>query len=214
MEDRDTYEKAFLQHMNLWPKDETTRHFVLARRFAKIAADLMGVDGIRIYHDQGLFKEAGGGITPWHQDHYYWPVDTNNTITMWMPLVDITADMGMLTFASGSHAKGYLDSLPISDESEALFQNYVEDNGFKIDRAAEMKAGDATFHNGWTLHSAPGNDSAVTREVMTIIYVADGCRVTKPGNDNQANDLAAWMPGLQPGDLVASELNPLVYASL
>ena len=61
----------------------------------------MGVENVRIYHDQALFKEPGGGPTPWHQDQYYWPIDNNNTITMWMPLVDIDVDMGMLTFCFG-----------------------------------------------------------------------------------------------------------------
>ncbi|MCB1843387.1 MAG: hypothetical protein KDI09_10530 [Halioglobus sp.] len=42
-------------------------------------------------------------------------------------------------------------------------------------------------------------------------YVADGARVTPPVNDNQARDITRWMPGLQPGDLVASELNPLLH---
>src|SRR5947209_7477366 len=83
---RDTYGKAFLQIMNLWERDEAVRRFALARRFGKIAADLMGVDGVRIFHDQALYKEPGGGFTPWHQDHIYWPLDTNNTITLWMPL--------------------------------------------------------------------------------------------------------------------------------
>ena len=36
---------------------------------------------VRLYHDQALFKEAGGGITPWHQDQHYWPLDTDRTIT-------------------------------------------------------------------------------------------------------------------------------------
>src|SRR5690606_28150082 len=103
LEDRDTYGKAFLQIMNLWQADENVRRYVLAKRFAKVAADLLGVPNVRIYHDQALFKEAGGGPTPWHQDQYYWPIDTPNTITMWMPLIDINTDMGMLTFASGSH---------------------------------------------------------------------------------------------------------------
>ncbi|MEJ7661127.1 MAG: phytanoyl-CoA dioxygenase family protein [Hymenobacter sp.] len=92
--------------MNLWRADEGVRRFVLARRFARLAADLLGVENVRIYHDQALFKEPGGGPTPWHQDQYYWPVDTTNTITMWMPLVDIDVAMGMLTFASGSHRQG------------------------------------------------------------------------------------------------------------
>lgn len=105
MEDRDTYGKAFLQIMNLWRNDEQVRRFVLAKRFAKVAAELLGVENVRIYHDQALFKEPGGGPTPYHQDQYYWPIDSEKTITMWMPLVDITVDMGMLTFASGSHKK-------------------------------------------------------------------------------------------------------------
>ncbi|MEO6631644.1 MAG: hypothetical protein ABIN13_07985, partial [Mucilaginibacter sp.] len=59
LEDRDTYGKAFLQIMNLWQNDEDARKFVLAKRMAKIAADLMGVKNVRLYHDQALFKEPG-----------------------------------------------------------------------------------------------------------------------------------------------------------
>lgn len=102
LENRDTYGKAFLKGMNLWPKDEGVRRFVLAGRFAKIAADLLGVEGVRVYHDQALLKEPGGGITPWHQDQQYWPLDTDDTITMWMPLVDVSPEMGTMRFASGS----------------------------------------------------------------------------------------------------------------
>src|SRR5260370_32104028 len=97
LEDRDTYGKAFLQIMNLWEKDDSVRSFVLAKRFAHIAARLMGVDAVRILHDQALFKEPGGGITPWHQDAIYWPLDTDKTITMWMPLVDVTEQVGSMT---------------------------------------------------------------------------------------------------------------------
>src|SRR5678815_308969 len=71
--ERDTYGKAFLQITNLWKRDEGVRKFTLAKKFGKIAADLLGVKNVRIYHDQALFKEAGGGPTPWHQDQYYFP---------------------------------------------------------------------------------------------------------------------------------------------
>ncbi|MEM7395311.1 MAG: phytanoyl-CoA dioxygenase family protein, partial [Verrucomicrobiota bacterium] len=95
LESRDTYGKAFLQHMNLWEFDETVAAFTLGPRFGQVAAELMGTPGVRLYHDQALFKEPGGGFTPWHQDQYYWPIDTDRTITMWMPLVDISEEMGM-----------------------------------------------------------------------------------------------------------------------
>ena len=155
LKDRDTYGKAFLQTTNLWEHNGLVKEYVTAKRFAGIAARLMGVARARLYHDQALFKEAGGGITPWHQDQHYWPLATNNTITMWMTLADIDADMGTLRFASGSHVEGYLGDIPISDESEAQLRAFVEQKGFKLGQADVMKAGSATFHSGWTLHSAP-----------------------------------------------------------
>lgn len=210
MEERDTYGKAFLQIMNLWEVDENVRKFTLAKRFAKIAADLMGVEKVRLYHDQALFKEAGGGHTPWHQDQYYWPIDTTNTITMWMPLVDISVEMGMLTFASGSQELGFMGNLAISDKSEEILGNVVKEKGYPITRAETMKAGDATFHAGWTLHAAPSNSSGTMREVMTIIFIADGATITEPKNANQEADRLKWFKGLPVGSLAASDINPLL----
>ena len=210
--ERDTYGKAFIQIGNLWQDDEHCKRFVFARRFARIAAELMGVDAVRLYHDQALYKEAGGGHTPWHQDQHYWPLETNDTITMWMPLVDVEPEMGVMRFASGSHTEGYLGDMPISDESEAKFERFVKENGYELSTPGAMKAGDATFHSGWTLHAAPGNASDRTREVMTIIYFADGTRVKEPDNENRKADLASWLPGCRPGEPAASPLNPVLYA--
>jgi ectoine hydroxylase-related dioxygenase (phytanoyl-CoA dioxygenase family) len=211
LEERDTYGKAFLQVMNLWVRDEGVKKFVLARRFGKIAADLMGVDAVRLYHDQALYKEAGGGPTPWHQDQFYWPLDTPNTITMWMPLVDVPVEKGALTFASGSHVGGNLCGKEISDDSEALINQIVKENAFPV-IVDGMKAGDATFHSGWTLHKAPANNTRSLREVMTVIFFADGTRCAEPKSKFQEADLAAWLPGCKPGDPAASALNPIVYS--
>jgi len=208
--DRDTYGKAFLQIMNLWLVDEAVKQFVFSKRLGRIAADLLGVENVRIYHDQALFKEPGGGPTPWHQDQYYWPLDTPNTVTMWMPLVDIDVDMGMLTFATGSHRKGVVFDYEISDESEQEYERYVRENDFPVMRSATMKAGDATWHYGNTIHSAPGNRSGLMREVMTIIYMADGAKVAGPRNSWQVNDREKWLLNTPVGELAASAINPLV----
>jgi len=210
--ERDTYGKAFLKGMNLWEKHEGVRRFALAHRFGKIAADLLGVDGVRVYHDQALLKEPGGGLTPWHQDQHYWPLDTDNTITMWMPLVDVTPEMGSMHFASGSHRRGYLGDRPIGDESEKEFEAFIRSQKFRIAAGLAMQAGDATFHYGWTLHGAPGNSTDQVRAVMTVIWFEDGAKVTGPDNFNRKRDLERWLPGLKPGDLAASRLNPVVYS--
>jgi ectoine hydroxylase-related dioxygenase (phytanoyl-CoA dioxygenase family) len=211
IEERDTYGKAFLQVMNLWEHDESVRPFTLSKRFAKIAADLMGVPSVRLYHDQALFKEPGGGKTPWHQDEYYWPLGSDDCVTMWMPLVDASEEMGTMTFASGSHREGFLGHMEISDKSEEVFTNFVMDKGYRLSSAGAMKAGDATFHSGWTLHSAPGNATDTMREVITIIYFADGTMIVEPDNKNRQADLERWLPGQKGGELAASPLNPIVY---
>ncbi len=208
--ERETYGKAFLQISNLWQRDEIVKQFVLARRFARIAAQLMGVEGVRLYHDQALLKEPGGGLTPWHQDQYYWPLDTDKTITMWMPLEDIVPEMGPMTFASGSHTQGYLGKLPISDNSQVIFQKFIEERGFSLTKGGAMQAGDATFHAGWVLHSAPDNATEKVREAMTIIYFADGTHISEVANENQAADLKKWLPGQQPGEVASSLLNPFI----
>ncbi len=211
MEERDTYGKAFLQIMNLWRLDPRAAQFTLAHRFASIAARLLGVDRVRLYHDQALFKEPGGGHTPWHQDGYYWPVRHENAVTMWMPLVDVSADMGSMSFADGSNREGIVDLAgAISDQSEAFFEGYVRGAKLPVNTSGAMKAGDATFHSSMTLHRAPSNPTDRVRAVMTVIYVADGEVVQRPTNPNQENDLATWFPGLRPGDPIASELNPLL----
>ncbi|MFK7694480.1 phytanoyl-CoA dioxygenase family protein [Paenibacillus sp. HJGM_3] len=211
LNERDTYGKAFIQVGNLWRHSKAVERFVLARRFAKIAADLMGVEGVRIYHDQALYKEPGGGHTPWHQDQIYWPLDTRHTITMWMPLVPISEEVGSMTFASGTHEIGFISKQVISDDSHKTLQQYIESKSFEQVNYGAMAAGDATFHSGWTAHCAPGNPTDSMREVMTIIYMADGIRIAEPDSAARRNDLEAVFPGLKPGDLAASEINPLVY---
>ena len=209
--ERDTYGQAFIQMFNLWTKDERVRAFVCARRFARAAADLMGVAGVRLYHDQALFKEPGGGFTPWHQDQFYWPLDTEHTVTLWLPLVPITPEMGPMTFASGSQRLGKLSELPISDESEAAFQAAVDAHRLTCTAPESFAPGDATFHAGWTLHRAPPNRTERMREVMTVIYFADGTRVGPLDHPNRRFDRDAWLPGCEPGELAASPKNPVLF---
>ena len=124
-----TYARAFLQVENIWRSVDGVRDFTLSPRFAEAAARLVGVPGIRLYHDQALFKEPGGGVTPWHQDEGYWPLRGWGPVTMWMPLVDLTAEMGgSMSFARGSCHLALAD-LEISDGSQAGGEHMVDEHG-------------------------------------------------------------------------------------
>ncbi len=206
------YASYFIQITNLWRLDDNVRRFVFAQRFARVAAELMGVKGVRLYHDQALFKQKGGKATPWHQDQFYWPLDTLHTITMWMPLIDLTKKMGTMIFASGSHHHGPLASISISEESDRLYDRLVTDQGYPT-QSYDLRAGDATFHSGWTAHAAHANQGDRDREVMTVIYYADGTRILEPDNDFRKVDLATFHPDQKPGEKAASALNPLLYTA-
>ena len=210
LEKRSTYGKAFLQVMNLWTKHDQIREFVFGKRLARIATDLMGCRGVRVYHDQALYKEPGGGVTPWHADQYYWPVSNDNTITAWAPLQDTPLEMGPLAFCPKSHRFQSGRDLEISDESEMSLKEKLATSGL-VEQPFPL--GDVSFHSGWTFHRAGANQTAVPRQVMTIIYIDMDMRLMEPRNKHQVNDIDWWCPGVKTGEIIASPLNPVIYSS-
>jgi ectoine hydroxylase-related dioxygenase (phytanoyl-CoA dioxygenase family) len=210
MEKRNTYQKAFLQIMNLWLKSDIVKEFVMSKRLGRIAAELMGVTGVRLYHDQALYKEPSGGITPWHADQFYWPLSNENTCTVWIPLQETPMNMGPLGFAEKSHNMEFGRDLEISDTSEQQLQDALKQANYPLNDTP-FDLGEVSYHYGWTYHRAGPNTSDKARKVMTIIYLQDGMRVINPRHNAHTTDLRNWLPGLKPGDLAESELNPLIY---
>lgn len=210
MAERDTYGKAFLQVSNIWAQSEQVAEFAFSPDLARIATELLGVRGVRMYHDQALYKEPAGGLTPWHADQYYWPFATDRCVTVWIPLQDTPAERGPLAFAEGSQGFEFGRDLAISDESEQQLQAALTQQEFVIDDSA-YALGDVSYHLGWTFHRAGANTSSQPRRVMTIIYVDADMMITEPSNANQVRDLATWMPGVQPGQMIDSPLNPVLY---
>jgi len=202
----------FIQVTNVWRKREAIREFIFAERFARIATDLMRVRGVRLYHDQALIKEPGGEATPWHKDHYYWPLLTHDAVKMSLALVDIQVEMGAMRFATGTHRSGLFPEVPISYDSQELFDRIIRDHKIPI-VSYSMKAGDATFHSGGLLHAALANSSAQRRESIAVIYYADGTHIMQPNHEHRRVDMEQYLPGLKAGDLAASAFNPLLYES-
>ena len=170
----------------------------------------MQVSGVRLYHDQALFKEANGGFTPWHSDQQYWPLATAKTITAWIPLQPVPLEMGPLSFAAGSHENSEFRTLAISDESEQVIQEAM--NEYPMDCGA-FDMGEISFHSGWMYHRAPGNKSGQMRGVMTVIYMDEGMKIKRAENTFQQNDHASFCPHTLVGEPAAGPLNPVLYST-
>ena len=212
LEERSTYGKAFLQLFNLWRENELIKELVFSKRLGQLASELMAVNGVRLYHDQALFKEAGGGITPWHADQYYWPLSSDKTVTAWIPLQATPLEMGPLEFSAGSHAIVEGRELEIGDESEEIIQKTLRVTDFEhVIEAFDI--GEISFHSGWIFHRAGANITDQMRKVMTVIYMDKDMLLKAPDNANQENDWKTWCPGAQIGAVIQTPLNELIYSN-
>jgi ectoine hydroxylase-related dioxygenase (phytanoyl-CoA dioxygenase family) len=210
LEKRSLYDQAFLQVMNLWRNSELVRELAFSPRLARIAAELMGTRGVRMWHDQALYKEPSGSFTPWHVDQQYWPMVGPNSITAWIPLQPVPLEMGPLCFGRGSHRKRIGRDLEISAESEKQIGAAVKRE--EIDEVQEPFAlGDVSYHLGWTLHRAGPNTTTNVRRVFTIIYMDAGMRLAEPTNKNQQLDWETWTPNTKIGEVMDDPLNPILY---
>ena len=207
-------EGAFYQSLNLRFDSPEMMNFCISKRFGGIVAQLLKIEKVRIYHEQILFKPPGGNETMWHQDQYYWPLDSNLTVGMWMPIIDCTVDMGLMRFIKGSHKHGDQRGDAISSNSHSIFDAFIKKKNLEIYELQSCSAGDCTFHFGWTVHGAGRNISNRIREAMIITYFADGTRVGELYNSERINDAKFFLGGKRTGELADSDLNSIVYTKI
>jgi ectoine hydroxylase-related dioxygenase (phytanoyl-CoA dioxygenase family) len=203
----DYYDRVFVQRINLWQDHEVVRVLMLDSRLGQMAARLAGVDGIRIWHDQALIKQAWGNPTGWHLDNPYWSFYSRQAISIWVALDDATLENGCLYFIPGSHKTASFDNVGIGQNIGDLFRAYPA--WAKQEAvAAPMKAGSCSFHNGLVAHGAGANMTPGQRRAMTCAYMPDGASF-----NGQANVLPAdYLAQLKEGDsLDNDEHNPLIY---
>jgi len=206
-EDADYFNKVFDQLLNLWQTDEDVKKIMLDEQLGKMAAQLAGVDGIRIWHDQALIKRPWANPTAWHLDTPFWSFSDRNAISIWVALDNATLENGCLFFIPGSHKQTNFDKITIGRNMDGIFDVYPQlKNTMPV--AAPMKAGSCSFHNGLTVHGANANMTSGFRRAMTCAYMPDGNVFN--GEPNILPD--AYLEKLKIGDpLNNDEQNPLIY---
>ncbi len=207
LDQKTRYEQSFQQCLNLWEDFPEVRPLSFHPRLAATAARLLGVERVRIWHDQALYKEAGGQSTAAHQDQPYWPIQETDTVTAWIPFEDVTPANGGMGYVPGSHRFGV-----------RKFANIFTGDGFDLAHGAEARgvavyfpervpAGCVAFHHGLTLHTARPNPSERTRRVHTVIYFADGSHRAR----NEFPHPCVDRPGIRPGERIASDHTPIAW---
>lgn len=193
LQEKTRYEQSFQQCINLWEDYPAVRPLTFHPRIGEAAARLLGVSAIRLWHDQALYKEAGGRETEMHQDQPYWPIAERDSLTAWIPLVEIDEQMGCMGYIPGSH-KGkltFIDVFTTPGQGQEFERRQIGKPVFVTGRP-----GDVLFHHGGTIHCAKPNRSERVRRVHTAIYFRDGCtrRNDRPHHSLDRDSIAVGAP--------------------
>lgn len=201
------YAQVFTQCIKLLETHAGMKELMLDPRLGELAATLAGIDGIRIWHDQALFKPPFGNPTGWHLDNPYWSFSTRDTLSLWVALDDATLGNGCMWYIPGSHKTATWENSGIGQNMSDLFKVYPQWR--EIDPVAcPCPAGSVVFHNGLTAHGAGANMTNKPRRAMTCGYLPDGSVFN--GTQNILPD--DYFHSLKIGDLLNNDaLNPLVW---
>jgi ectoine hydroxylase-related dioxygenase (phytanoyl-CoA dioxygenase family) len=156
------------QICNGWKADPAIAEQVVSERTGRLAAELMGWDGVRLLQDNCIWKPPGTKSLGMHQDGSYLDyLVPPEMITCWIALDDTSAEAGTITYAAGSHR------WPRSPENRGEF-HAPDDWLAPVRRASpdgreprlvpiEVKAGGASFHHHLTFHGSGPNTASVHR---------------------------------------------------
>jgi len=200
-------DNVFVQRINLWEDHEGVRRLMLDAELGYMVAELAGIDGVRIWHDQALIKQPWGNPTGWHLDNPFWSFSSRDAISIWIALDDSTLENGCLYFLPGTHKTATFDKVEVTQNIGDLFKAYPAWAMLKSVPAV-MKAGACSFHNGLIAHGAGANMTPGNRRAMSCAYMPDGS--TFNGRQNILSD--EQVARLKVGDVLDNDIqNPLIY---
>lgn len=177
--DWDASPRAITQFVNMWKRDEAYAEIIRKPLIVEVAKELLGASGVRLWHDQVIAKPPGdNGHFRFHQDFYFWPLDSPTIVSCWLALDEATVDNGCMHVIPGSHrderftpearAKALPDGDPARREMEA--------QPASVGKPVELAAGEGMFHHCLNFHATPQNETDRQRRAFVIIMMAEGVR--------------------------------------
>ncbi len=158
---------ALLSHEGVAWRDPFVRSVATSRRLSSAVVALTEQADALFCQDISFFKPEGAAPITYHQDYSYWPFDRKGCVTLWIALVDLTADMGSLRYLKGSHLEGPLGLI----EQRDIRETYPHLRDSEVVGGQAMQAGDARAHWELTLHGSGRNKGPGRREAVAFRYI-------------------------------------------
>ncbi len=172
-----------------------------APRVLDAVESLLGPD-LLVWSVELFIKEPGSPATvSWHQDITYWGMgETDEEVTAWIALSEVSVESGCMRFLPGSHAGGVVAHRD-SFAADNLLSRGQEIEGVDEARAAHapLAPGEMSLHHGRCFHASGPNRSADRRIGAAIRYVTPAARGVELPPDyampvRGADGLRRWIP--------------------
>ncbi len=201
------YAQVFTQCLNLREIHPAMYDLVCDERLGRLAGQLTGVSGVRVWHDQALVKPPYGNHTALHFDNPFWSFYSHDSVNLWIALDDATLGNGCLWYLPGTHHQATFELITIGENLGDVFKSYPRWRAIEA-VAAPCPAGSVIFHNGLVAHGAGVNLTPRPRRAMTAAYMPDGSTF----NGQQSLLPEAYFKSLTVGDLLNNDqINPLIW---
>jgi hypothetical protein len=154
------------QTIALAPELAATRTY---QRCAALAEALLGRP-VEYRFDHAIYKPAfNGRATAWHQDEAYTLDPRLVTAHFWVPMQDVTLEMGCMQFIPGSHRERIRRHQRLGRRRQA---HALEATDVDVSRAVvcPLRAGDVTVHFPRTLHYTGPNLTPVPRLAWSLEF--------------------------------------------
>lgn len=167
-----TAKTTLKQLQQMFQYDDYFNKLMFGSKFEELAAKLLGHE-VRGVNMQYFNKPPQVGLpTPPHQDGYYFMLEPNEAVTMWLALEDVDAENGCVRYVRRSHLQGLR---PHGRTQTLGFSQGMLDFGTDEDLQNEVaypaQPGDLLVHHALTVHRADGNTSqSRTRKALGFIY--------------------------------------------
>lgn len=181
----------------------------------RAATRLLRTSSVSIVEDQLLDKPDHGAPVNLHQDYSYWRFSTSvNMLTCWIALSDMTAEMGPIELARGSHRWGFAarprELIHGSDDEYLSAAQAVIPKGHRFDFVtAAVPMGGGVFFHGLAFHGSRGNSTDRLRRAISLHWAAAECRLDRSKLVDY--DHPYLFTGLRQGDRLTNKYIPQVY---
>jgi phytanoyl-CoA hydroxylase len=179
------------QMHRMMQNDAWFHEFFCGARFVQLCELLL--DGAIVPKNVEYFaKPPGiGKATPPHQDGYYFMIEPNEALPMWLALDEINEENGCIRYVRGSHRRGIR---PHAKSGVLGFSQGITDYGPGDEREEvpmHSKPGDLHIHHSMTIHRADANPSARPRRALGFVCYSARAKVDQESSEAYQKVLAA-----------------------